>query len=153
MRNIDLPKVTINGEEYPIYCDLYVLSKIQDRMDLNDFERAILGVEIVRDENGDPEYEDNGRIKLIRGKYDIDALALGLTLMINEGLIIDTKQTGIEHEPVDEFYIIRVCDIPEVQLSNIVHDAFGRCFSSKKKVTKRTPRKKNTLKSTSKGSS
>lgn len=54
MREITLPTVTINGETYPIYCDLFVLSQIQEKMDINDFERGIIGAEIVRDENGDP---------------------------------------------------------------------------------------------------
>ena len=132
MRKIDIPKITINEEQYPIYCDLYVLSKIQDRMDINDWERGVLGVAIVRDEDGNPILKENGRIELTYGKYDIDALIIGLTLMINEGLLIDSEQTGKEYEPVDEKYIGRVCDLPLVELSNTVHEAFGRCLTSKK---------------------
>ena len=32
MRKIDLTTVEIGGENYPIYCDLYVLSQIQEKM-------------------------------------------------------------------------------------------------------------------------
>ena len=143
MRKIDIPKITINGEQYPIYCDLYVLSKIQDRMDINDWERGVLGVAIVRDKDGNPILKENGRIELTYGKYDIDALILGLTLMINEGLLIDSEQTGKEYEPVDEKYIGRVCDLPLVELSNTVHETFGRCLTSKKNEKKTTSRRKN----------
>lgn len=147
MRKIELPTVEINGETYPMYCDLYVLSQIQEKMDINDFERGIIGAEIVRDENGDPVRKENGRIEMIFGKYDISALIIGLTLMINEGLLIDSEQTGKEYEPVDEKYIGRVCDIPLVELSNTVHEAFGRCLMSKKNISKgTTSKKKNTSK-------
>ena len=133
MRKIELPRVEINGEEYPIYCDLFVLSQIQERMDINDFERGIIGAEIVRDKDGDPEHDEEGRIRLAFGKYDIDALVKGLTLMINEGLLIESEQTGSLYEPVDEKYIGRVSDMPLINLSNTVHEAFGRCLISKKK--------------------
>lgn len=146
MRKIDIPKITINEEQYPIYCDLYVLSKIQDRMDINDWERGILGVTIVRDKDGNPVLKENGRIELTYGKYDIDALILGITLMINEGLLIDSEQTGKEYEPVDEKYIGRVCDIPLIELSNTVHGTFERCLTSKKNEKKTTSRKRSTSK-------
>ena len=149
MREIKIPTVTINGEEYPIYCDLYVLSQIQDRMDINDFERGILGAEIVRDEDGNPIHQEDGRIEMVFGKYDIKALIMGLTLMINEGLLIDSEQKGTEYAPVDEKYIGRVCDMPLITLSNTVHNTFGRCLESKKNETPEktgTTRKRNTSK-------
>ena len=148
MRKIDIPTVSINGETYPIYCDLYVLSQIQDKMDINDFERGIIGAEIVRDDKGEPVYEENGRIRMVLGKYDINALVMGLTLMINEGLLIESEQSDTEYEPVDEKYIGRVCDLPLIELSNTVHGAFGRCLTSKKNEVRKktTTRKRNTSK-------
>lgn len=147
MRDIKLSNITLNGEKYPIYCDLYVLAQIQKKMDLNDFWRGIVGAEIVRDENGEPErYEENGRIKMVFGKYDIDALIMGATLMINEGLLIDSEQHGTEYEPVDEKYIGRICDMPLVELSNVINEAFNRCMESKKNTEKKPTRKRNGLK-------
>jgi len=149
MRKITLPTVTINGETYPIYCDLFVLSQIQEKMDINDFERGIIGAEIVRDENGDPVHKEDGRIEMVFGQYDIKALIMGLTLMINEGLLIDSEQKGTEYVPVDEKYIGRVCDMPLITLSNTVHNTFGRCLESKKNETPKktgTTRKRNTSK-------
>lgn len=144
MRRIELPTVEIGGETYPIYCDLYVLSAIQDRMDLNDFERGIIGAEIVRDETGEPERDDKGNIRMVFGKYNIKALIMGLTLMINEGMLIDSEQSGKEYEPADEKYIGRICDMPLVKLSNAVHDAFGRCLISKKNKKNPATRKRST---------
>ena len=147
MRKIKIPKITIGGEKYPIYCDLFVLSQIQDRMDINDFERGIIGAEIVRDKDGEPERDEEGRIKLMFGKYDINTLVMGLTLMINEGLLIDSEQTETEYEPVDEKYIGRICDMSLIDLSNTVHEAFGRCLVAKKNEQAKTPsRRKNTSK-------
>lgn len=146
MRKIKLPTVKIDGENYPIYCDLFVLAQIQEKMDINDFERGIVGAEIVRDENGDPEHLEDGRIRYVFGKYDINALIMGLTLMINEGLFIDSEQNDTEYESVDEKYIGRVCDMSLVELSNVVHEAFGRCLTAKKNVKEKTPnRRKSTL--------
>lgn len=147
MRTIELPKITIDGEEYPIYCDLFVLSKIQEKMDLNDFEREILGVEIMRDKDGEPVHDENGRIRLKSSNIDINTLLMGLALMVNEGLLIDAEQTGKEYEPVDEKYLGRVCDVAPIKLSNMVHQAFGRCLESKKKEPMKSgSRKKNTSK-------
>lgn len=142
MRKIELPTIELNGEEFPFYCDLYVLDKIQEKMDLNDFERSVIGAKIIRDKNGDPEYDENKRIKLVFDKYDIDTLVFGMTLMINEGLTIEADQDGKEYEPVTEKYIGRICDLPLVEMSKTVHEAFGRCCSSKKNKPKTTKSRK-----------
>ena len=145
MRKIELPTVQINGEDFPIYCDLFVLSQIQEKMDINDFERGIIGAEIVRNKNGEPEHLEDGRIRYEFGKYNIEALIMGLTLMINEGLLIESEQSGTEYDPVDEKYIGRVCDMPLINLSNTVHEAFGRCLIAKKNTKKKTrSRRKST---------
>jgi len=144
MREIKLPTVTISGEKFPIYCDLYVLQQIQEKMDINDFERGVVGAGIVRDTDGNPVLKEDGRIELEFVGYDINTLIMGLTLMINEGLQIDSEQTGKDFEPVDEKYIGRIWDHPMMELSNTVHEAFGRCLVSKKNEEKKTTsRKKN----------
>lgn len=146
MRKIKLNEITISEETYPIYCDLYVLSKIQERQSLNQFEREILGAKILRDDHGDPIYEDN-HIKLVFDAYNIDTIIFGLTLMINEGLQIQSDQNNTEYTPVDEKYIGRICDIPPKELSDIIHREFNRCFNVKKNTEMQTVnRKKKTSK-------
>ena len=145
MRKIELETVEIAGEEYPIYCDLYVLSQIQEHMSLNDFERKIIGAKIVRNEDGTPKHNDDGRIELVFDEYDINALVLGLTLMINEGLLIQCEQEGSEYEPLEEKDIARSCDLSLPELSSVVSDTFNKCvISKKKKQTKSPNRKKST---------
>jgi len=147
MRKIDIPTIELSGEKYPVYCDLYVFQQIQEKMDINDFERKIIGVRIVRDENGQPVFDDNKRFKLEYVGPDVNTLIFGLTLMINEGLLIRSEQEEGELESVDEKYVARISDMSVIELSNIVHEAFGRCCGSKKN-TEQKPKsqRKNTLK-------
>ncbi len=134
MRKIDIPTIEINGEEYPIYCDLYVFQQIQEKMDINDFERKIIGAQIIRDEAGQPIYDKDKRFKLEYIGPDINTLIFGLTLMVNEGLLIESEQEDEKYEPVNEKYMARISDMSVIELSNIVHEAFGRCCGSKKKT-------------------
>lgn len=144
MRRIDIPTIEMNGEKYPVYCDLYVFQQIQEKMDINDFERKVIGARIVRDEDGQPVFDKDKRFRLEFVGPDINTLIFGLTLMINEGLLIQSEQENIDLEPVDEKYIARISDMSVIELSNIVHEAFGRCCGSKKNI-KQNPRsrKKN----------
>ncbi len=148
MREIKCNTITLSGEEFPLYCDLYVLSKIQERMSVNQFERDILGAAIVKDEEGKPIYDENKRIKLVFDKYNIDTLIFGLTLMINEGLLIRSEQTGEDYEEISEKYIARISDKRLEDLSTILHDEFNRCFNVKKNMT--PTQKKNRKTKTSK---
>ena len=147
MRKIDIPTIKMNGEEYPIYCDLYVFQQIQEKMDINDFERKVIGARIVRDEAGQPVFDKDKRFRLEYVGPDINTLIFGLTLMINEGLLIQSEQEDMDYEPVDEKYIARISDMSVIELSNTVHEAFGRCCGSKKNI-KQSPknRKRSTLK-------
>lgn len=145
MRKIELDTIEIAGEEYPIYCDLYVLSQIQERMSLNDFERKIIGAKIIRNDDGTPQYDENKRIKLEFDEYDINALLLGLTYMVNEGLLIKSEQEGTEYEPFKSRQLGSICDLSPTELSSVVANAFNKCVVSKKKrQTKSQTRKKNT---------
>lgn len=134
MRNIEIPTIKIDGEEYPIYCDLYVLSQIQEKMSISEFERQIIGAKVVKDENGDPEYDENNRLVLEFDEYRIDAIILGLKLMINEGLQIMAEQGKTKFKPLDEKELLRAGNTSVRELSNIVMEAFSRCFHAKKNM-------------------
>ncbi len=156
MRKIEMNTVMIGDEEYPIYCDLYVLDRIQSRMSVNDFERGIVGVDIVRDRNGDPMHDENGNIRLKPGKHNIATMLFGLTLMINEGLEIRSEQDHVECEVVTEKDIARRCTMQIAEIAVILHDEFFRCIGIKKKEETKTKvkpgttsRKKSTQTSTS----
>lgn len=156
MRKIELPVIQLNDEDIlPLYCDLYVLSKIQERMSLNQFERDIIGAVVKRDEGGNPKRDEDGHLQLVFGEYNVSTLIFGLMLMINEGLEIRAEQTGEEYEEVTEKELSRMCEVPLITVSNEVHKAFNRCYIIKKnqQEKKTTDRKKRTRRSTSTESS
>lgn len=144
MRKVEMKEIEIDGEKYPYYCDLFVLSKIQDRMSLQEFERQVIGAVIVRTETGEPEYDKDGRIVLEFDHYVIDTLIMGLTLMINEGLQIKADEDGQQAQTVSEADIGRRLAMPLNELSDIVHEAFNRCFVVKKNITRQAGTRKKT---------
>ncbi len=146
MRKIEIDRIRINeNEEYPLYCDLYVLEQIQEKESISQFEREILGAEVQRDENGDPVHDENGRISLAFGQYNIKTMIRGLALMINEGLLIEAEQNGTDPESVSESYLARSWSGSLVELSNALHRAFDRCLVVKKKSKSTTAKtKRNT---------
>lgn len=138
MRNIDINEVEINGKQYPIYCDLNVLELIQDNfVSINQFERDILGLTPIRDENGELVRDDNGALKQMQGEPKIKAIAFGLYVMIREGQRIKQRETGEEVEYITQEDIREGCRESFLKLSEIVRTEFNRCFTIKKKESNR----------------
>ena len=135
MRKIKLKTITIGDEKYPIYCDLFVLNRIQDEfnMSINQFERDLIGADVVRDDEGKPKLDDNNKIILKPANINISTLMLALYLMVDEGLTIESEQSGKEYEEITQSYLSRICDLPYTELSSVLHEEFNRCFSRKKK--------------------
>lgn len=154
MREIKLNTIEIAGESYPIYCDLYVLEQIQERMSLNQFERDLIGAVPEKDNNGKIKRKEDGTIKLVFDEYKIKSIMMALTLMINEGINIENEVNGKELEPVNEKYIMRVWQGSLAEVSKILHDEFNRCFEVKKNTDPVKPenRKRKTSRSTLRGS-
>ncbi|MBP3784601.1 MAG: hypothetical protein J6I68_15250 [Butyrivibrio sp.] len=135
MRKINLKEIELNGEKLPYYCDLYVLSKVQDRMSAAQFERDLLGAAPIKNKDGEVERDESGRIKLVFKGYVIETMIFGLTLMINEGIAIKNDQEGTKIEEVDEKFVGRVIDMQPPELSALLIDEFNRCFAVKKNMT------------------
>jgi len=137
MREIKMNQITIDGETYPIYCDLLVLEKIQEEYEsVNQFERELLGYEILRDEKGEPLRAEDGTLLMAAKEPKMKAIMLGLALMINEGIRIDNRQTGACRVYIEKDYLAEVNDRPYSELSEILHAEFNRCFAVKKKDSK-----------------
>jgi hypothetical protein len=138
MRNIEINEVEINGKQYPIYCDLNVLELIQDNfVSINQFERDILGLTPIKDENGELVRDDNGALKQMQGEPKIKAIAFGLYVMIREGQRIKQRETGEEVEYITQEDIREGCRESFLKLSEIVRTEFNRCFIIKKKENNR----------------
>ena len=146
MREIELNHININGTEYPLHCDFNVLEIIQDKFtSVNQFERDLLGLTPLRDENGDLQRDESGSILNSQGEPKIKAIVYGLYLMIREGQRIDARQTGKEWEELPLDVIREECTVPFTDIADILHETFKRCFNVKKKVAKKTTRRrKNT---------
>ena len=128
----DLTRITIGDATYPIKIDLNVLEKIQNEYgSINEFEREILGLHYVKDEEGNQMYED-GKPVIIQKEPSIKAIKTVLPAMINEGLEIEAERNRTEFIPVSNTEIISQCSIPYKMLAKIIHEEFKRCFSTKK---------------------
>lgn len=150
MTEIKLNHIEIDGVSYPLYCDLNVLGKAQKEFtSINQFERDLLGLEIMRDENGDPIINNEGIIVKTQGEPKIEAISFALQEMIKEGQKIEKRQDGTEPADITGEELVELCDIGFQELSIKLHQEFNRCFESKKKkkVTKtsKTRPKKSTI--------
>jgi hypothetical protein len=145
MKNIELSHIEMNGVKYPIYCDLNVLELIQEEFtSVNKFERDLMGLTPLIDENGDVKRNEEGSILNLQGEPKIKAIVFGLYLMIREGQRIDSRQTGKEWEELTIDEIRELCTIPFGELAQKLHEEFNRCFDIKKKSKRATSRRKST---------
>ena len=133
MRNIEMNHIKIGEKEYPIYCDLYVLDLIQKKVGIYEFEHSLIGKEILYDENGDPEYDDDGiHLKYKSVVPSVEMIIYALGLFINEGILVESDQKGKLPIPIQEKEIIWALDIPFNDLVILLHNEFNRCFEVKK---------------------
>ena len=125
---MELDHITINDTEYPVYCDLRVLARIQDKYEtISKFERALLGQKIVYDADGNPERTEDGTIVKEETESSVEAIVDGLLYMIQEGQRLEGEEVTITE---DELY---GCIGNPYVLKYVVHSIFMKCFSSKKK--------------------
>ena len=144
MRDIELNKIEINGTEYPIYCDLNVLDIIQGSFEsVNEFERGILGLEPLRDKDGELMRDDTGALLQKSVEPKIKNIAFGLFVMIREGQRIQKRDTGVDVPLIQKEDIMEGCRTSFIELSEIVRTEFNKCFQIKKKETGKTEKTKN----------
>ena len=145
MKHIELNDIEISGEKYPLYCDMNVLEEIQSSgMSVNEFERKILGLEVIRDEAGAPKYNDKGAILNKQKEPDIKTVMNALMLMINEGYKVQEFQSGSKAKSVTVNELNMINDVPYVVLAIKLHDEFNRCFDSKKNLNQQKETQKKT---------
>lgn len=148
MTDIKLNHIEIDRKSYPIYCSLHVLEKIQEEFEsINQFEREILGLEIIRDEKGEPMRNNEGVILKTQGEPRIRAVSFALREMILDGMRIEERQEGKEPEDITADELIDLCDMNYIDLSFKLHQEFLRCFDSKKKKKVAKTRKTSPKKS------
>lgn len=113
-----MERILIGEQTYPIKIDLNVLEALQDQFgSIHAFEMDIVGLKVV-----------DG--KIISVETPVKTIKAVLLLMINEGLEIEAASTGKTYEPITE-QIFQECSIPYVELVQIIHTEFKRCFAKK----------------------
>lgn len=128
-----LKRIIIGGINYPIKIDLNVLEYIQENYgSINEFERDLLGIKFLKDEEGRQLYDGEGEPCICRVEPSIKAIKIVLPVMINEGLEIEAEGKRESYHPVSEQTLLRECDISFEVLANIIHEEFKRCFATKK---------------------
>ena len=128
-----MSRIQIGEKNYPMKMDLNVLEHIQEEYgSINQFERDILGIELVKDENGKQLYTNAGDCQMRIVEPSVKAIKAVLPMMINEGLAIEADIRGGRYVPVSEQEIFRSCQIPFGDLADIIHEEFARCFETKK---------------------
>lgn len=120
-----LPVFTLNNQDYPIWCDLVVLEKIQNEVgDIIRAEDKLRGFV--------PRVDDDGVIDRTIGNFtipDISLVTKSLVWMMEEGKEVCGGQydiPSIKDLKQQEEYSITA-------LSLIVHEQFANCVSGKKK--------------------
>jgi hypothetical protein len=130
----NLKRIQIGEHTYPIKMDLNVLEQIQERYDsINRFEMELLGLGLVKDENGRQVIGEEGKPKYYQKDPSIKAIRTAITPMINEGLEIEAQEQNRSWESVTAAEIEADMDYGKLmELSGIIHDEFSRCFFTKK---------------------
>lgn len=124
--------IELSGKSYPIRCDILVLEKIQEKYDsLDDFESKLMTWEPELDEEGNKIREENGDIKY-RGKLPYaKALNDALYWMASEGEAVAAEEESRKPQAITRDGIARKADLTPIELANLLHDEFYRCFKSK----------------------
>lgn len=128
-----LNRITIGDKQYPIKVDMNVLEVIQNEYGtINGFERDILGLRFIKDEEGRQLYDENKKPRVMLVEPSMKAIKFVLPVMINEGLAIEADETGTSFEPVREKEIFRECTMDFENLASFIHNEYKKCFVTKK---------------------
>lgn len=120
MRNFK--KVIINGEKYPIRCDIRVLSEIQEVYGrIKQFEYDIRGIVIVDNEEGK-------KVSKRMNEPSMKAIVKVLPLMVNEGILL----SGSEQSFVNEDEVVAGLETNPYLVAKWMEEEFVECFAQKK---------------------
>lgn len=125
--------ITVGNNKFPIKCDNLVLQQIQDEFgSVRAYEMSLLGLETVKDSEGKDKRDDEGKLIFNKVEPSIKSINFGLPLMVNEGLEIEAEQKHVEFKYLEEKEVIRMIQLPYLQLADIMHKELARCFEQKK---------------------
>lgn len=127
-----LNEIELSGEKFPIKCDLLVLEKAQEKYgDIEEFEKKIMSVKPLLDEDGKRVKDKKGNQKYVVVMPDIEATNDALYWMALEGEDIAAEHDGREKKKLTREAVLRRVDLSPVRLAMKVHEEFARCFEEK----------------------
>ena len=137
----NLNVVRIGGHELPIKCDFAILQTLQEKFGtLKQFEQKLIGIDPIKDENGDPIYvideKGNESIKFKTTEPSLKAISVALPLMINEGRM-QAEAQGEEPDNFDYKQAIKEADFSIIEVAVDLHNEYRRCFDRKKATASR----------------
>lgn len=140
-----LNTIEIGGKKFPILCDLNVLETIQEEFGtVNEFERALLGLKLVKNEDGTQAYREDGSPKMELVEPSIKAIKIALVEMVNEGIAYTAFNEGKSWEMMEDLELLAICTIPYTELAETLHNEYKRCFETKKSMPREAKRAKKT---------
>jgi len=129
-----LSYLDVGENRYPYIIDLNVLEALQEEFQtLQAFEREIVGLEIVRDEEGHTVFDEEGKPLFLTKEPSVKAVKRALILMIREGLRIEAIRENRQCRSITDEEILADCSmIPHKVLAEIIHSEYFRRFKTKK---------------------
>ncbi|MCR4657327.1 MAG: hypothetical protein K5770_14055 [Lachnospiraceae bacterium] len=128
-------KIEIGGGNHPIKCNIEVMAALQDKFgSLNAFEKAIIGLQDVYDDDGKPKRDEEGKQLFIAGEPSIKAILEALPIMLKAGYD-DAIEQGEASERPDLRRAIKEADFNYIKVANAIHDEFKRCYERKNRTT------------------
>lgn len=128
-----LNELQIGSVKYPYIIDLNVLEEIQETFGtVGEFERQILGIELIKDDDGNVLFDKDGKPKMKVKDPSIKAINTVLPMMVNEGILIQAERDGREPVVLTRMQVVSECTLSYRDLANLIHDEFERRFEAKK---------------------
>lgn len=138
-----LNTVTLEGEEYPIRCDINVCEAVQAEFgSLPEFERKLLGLEFQRNEKGEIKTiirEDDGEEMpdFMLTEPSLRAIRIALRTMTHEGRIFAQQQGDTVPELDVEQAVLNMRFDKDV-VAKQLHEEYARCLEQKNVKTSRS---------------
>ena len=133
--DIELAAVKIAGEDYPIYCDIHALQRIQEEgYKLQDFERGLMGLYPL----------DDGTVE--NGPVNLKTVSDALRIFLEEGMIVYNMLHPYENKyPSPETIASELAVLYRgqyVNLAILLYSEFAKCFDDGKKKESPPPKKR-----------
>ncbi len=119
---------------YPYIINLNVLEVLQEKYGtLAAFEREILGIELIKDEDGHVVLDNEGKPAFAVKEPSVRAVNDALIMMVHEGLRLDAIRNGRQCVDISDEEILADCSaIPYREIADKIHDEYFRRFQTKK---------------------